>query len=51
MKASTRVLAGLATYSRKPGKVSTEGPPWSTTVVTPEWTPTVSASRPKRPLT
>ena len=51
MNASTRVAIGLAAYSRNAGKVNTEGPPWSTTVVTPERTPTMSASSPNRPLT
>src|SRR5438477_19229 len=42
MKASTRVLAGSTMNLRKPSKVGALGPPWSTTVVTPEATPTMS---------
>jgi DsbC/DsbD-like thiol-disulfide interchange protein len=51
MKASTRVFEGSATYWRKPGKVMQLGPPWSTSVVTPERTPHRSAFMPKRPVT
>ena len=31
-----RVFAGSATKWRNPGNVMQDGPPWSTTVVTPE---------------
>ena len=42
---------GSTTNFRKPGRVMQLGPPWSTTVVVPECTPTRSASSPKRPVT
>ena len=51
MKHSTRVSDFSTTKWRKPGMVMQLGPPWSTTVVTPDRTPTMSAFRPKRPVT
>jgi branched-chain amino acid transport system permease protein len=47
------VIGGLGSTMnlRKPGKVMTDAPPWSTMVVVPDCTPTMSAFRPKRPLT
>ena len=51
MKHSTRVRAGSAMKARKPGMVMQPGPPWSTTVVTPESTPTMCAFRPNLPVT
>ena len=37
--------------ARNPGIVMQLGPPWSTTVVTPDCTPTMSALRPNLPVT
>ncbi len=49
--ASARVAFGFTTYSSNAGSVMQLGPPWSITVVTPDCTPTRSASMPKRPVT